>query len=139
MEARQGAAISGERFRRSVLTSLEPAKGTYIYDACVRDLAEKLDPRDPCGYRPWLRGALEYLRATYSLQSLRVLDLGCGKGELTVMLNLMGYDATGIDVSEGALRFARILAEENAVPLEKLVLGSGRQLPFGDRSFDVVM
>ena len=36
----------------------------------------------------------------------RVLDLGCGTGPLTAELAMLGYDVTGIDISDGMLAAA---------------------------------
>ena len=42
----------------------------------------------------------------------RVLDLGCGTGPLTTELSMLGYDVTGIDISEGMLDAARERAKK---------------------------
>ena len=42
----------------------------------------------------------------------RVLDLGCGSGPLTTELSMLGYDVTGIDISEGMLDAARERAKK---------------------------
>lgn len=74
--------------------------------------------------------------AHYGLRpSMRVLDVGCGKGFLVkdLMLECPGLEAFGIDVSRYAIREA---PEELA---GRLHLGSAETLPFADASFDCVL
>lgn len=120
------------------MASLSDAQGTYIYDAVVRDLNDKTSSADPCGYRAWLGGLLPYLINHFHLHGKRVLDVGCGAGELTTMMNMLGYDAVGLDVHERALSLARTLARENGIPPGRFVLVRGSKLPFPDASFDIV-
>jgi len=91
--------------------------GGYRYDGRWRALAESLIDR-------------------YGLNSGgRVLDVGCGKGHLlhdfTEMLP--GIEVAGIDVSRYAL--------DQAMPTVKAFLyhGSATDLPWQDRSFDLVV
>jgi ubiquinone/menaquinone biosynthesis C-methylase UbiE len=133
-----GEPLRSARFRAEVLAALEPARGTYIYEACLRDLDEKTSPEDPCGYRAWLSGVVDHCVKRREARTVRILDLGCGNGEFTVMLRLLGYDATGLDVNDRSLRLARLLASENGLPPESFVKGVAGRLPFDDKSFDLV-
>lgn len=58
----------------------------------------------------------EYGKGLVSLLSAgkgaRVLDLGCGRGELTAYLRSLGYDAEGMDASESQLEEAKRLFPE---------------------------
>ena len=132
-------AIVADRFREAVRRSLEPARGTYIYDSVVRDVEDKTSPLDPCGYCKWLRGLLAYCSEALGVGSPKILDLGCGAGELTTIMNLLGYDAVGADVSERALELARILADENHLSENRILKIEGRHLPFNDDTFDIVV
>lgn len=53
----------------------------------------------------------EYIHSVLSENGIKpgslVLDLGCGTGSLTRLLSSMGYDMTGIDISEEMLSCAR--------------------------------
>ncbi len=62
----------------------------------------------------------------------KILDVGCGVGVLVSEMIRLGYDPTGIDVNEAAIR--------NSVAPSRcfLVEDSGR-LPFAERSFDLVV
>lgn len=65
----------------------------------------------------------------------RVLDVGCGKGFLLYdfIQAMPGIEITGLDISSYAL--------ENAKPevKEKLQLAHAKNLPFEDKSFDLVL
>ncbi|MBE2939460.1 class I SAM-dependent DNA methyltransferase [Anoxybacillus flavithermus] len=45
----------------------------------------------------------------------RLLDLGCGTGELAIRLAEKGFDVTGVDLSEQMLTIAQMKAEERGV------------------------
>jgi Cyclopropane fatty acid synthase and related methyltransferases len=72
----------------------------------------------------------------------RVLDVGCGRGELVIHSAMRGADATGIDYAEEAVRIA---AETLATyPPEvqrqaRVLLMNARQMEFEDGSFDVAL
>ena len=40
-------------------------------------------------------------------ESGKILDLACGKGRHSVYLNSLGYDVTGVDLSENSIAFAK--------------------------------
>ncbi|WP_206098550.1 class I SAM-dependent methyltransferase [Paenibacillus montanisoli] len=66
-----------------------------------------------------------------------VLDIGCGMGRHALALAQLGYEVTGIDLSEALLRMAR---EHNAEErIKSLVQGDMRELPFADDSFDATV
>jgi SAM-dependent methyltransferase len=64
----------------------------------------------------------------------RGLDVGCGTGTLAGRLAASGLDMTGLDPSQGMLD---VLEETH--PGVRGVRGSGTQLPFEDRSFDLAI
>jgi SAM-dependent methyltransferase len=71
-----------------------------------------------------------------SLNGLRVLDVGCGRGRQLRMFLDMGArpdDLDGVDVHEPSLDIARSLA-----PHLRFSTYSGSALPFPDSSFDLV-
>jgi glycosyltransferase involved in cell wall biosynthesis/2-polyprenyl-3-methyl-5-hydroxy-6-metoxy-1,4-benzoquinol methylase len=73
---------------------------------------------------------------TRSPQTVRVLDIGCGKGNIALPLSEIGYEVTGIDFDAASIEEARDTARDmqlSAVFLE----GSFEQLH--GRQFDVVI
>jgi ubiquinone/menaquinone biosynthesis C-methylase UbiE len=72
-----------------------------------------------------------------SLAGLRILDVGCGRGD--IMRQLLEYGAdpellTGIDLLDDKVEMARRRA-----PHLKVICGSAARLPFPDSSFDFVL
>ncbi|HTZ85227.1 MAG TPA: class I SAM-dependent methyltransferase [Solirubrobacteraceae bacterium] len=65
---------------------------------------------------------------------LRVLDVGCGEGQLTAAIVEAGCAVLGIDLAEEPLRRAR----ERHPELELLRVEDDRPWPIADASFDVV-
>jgi len=130
--------LEAGRFRKALLDYLFPAKQMKLYDFWVKDHLEKLDLVD-AGYGRWLQRLLPFLVNRYGLQGKRVLDLGCGTGELTVRMNLLGFETVGIDVNEKALELAKILAVENGLPESIFVKSNTKRLPFAENSFDIVI
>ena len=79
--------------------------------------------------RSWRRQTINAL-ALHS--GTNVLDLACGTGDLVRQLHHRGYEAIGLDLSEGMLRAARDVAAP-------LVVGDAAVLPFAASSFDGVV
>jgi len=65
----------------------------------------------------------------------RVLEIGCGMGELAIGLSGKGYECVGIDVSE--VRIRRLQRFESGNLQFRRV--EGTKLPFPDQSFDVAI
>jgi len=63
----------------------------------------------------------------------RALDAGCGSGFQTALLEALGYESHGIDISPGLLAVARRRLKRPA-----LVLASLEALPYAGERFDVV-
>lgn len=74
--------------------------------------------RDPAG-PPWEIGgpqpALAAVLDAGIVRGPRVLDVGCGTGELAIALARRGYDVTGIDGSPVAIEKARANAARNGL------------------------
>lgn len=68
-----------------------------------------------------------------------VLDLGCGNGENTILLANRGAKVSGLDISDSLINLARRRMQVNGfVEGFEFFTGSAHELPFPDRSFDVV-
>jgi SAM-dependent methyltransferase len=67
----------------------------------------------------------------------RVIDVGCGTGELTIELARRGCDATGIDISPVAIEIARSKARSAGLAVSFQV-GDATRLPGIEGPFDAV-
>jgi SAM-dependent methyltransferase len=68
----------------------------------------------------------------------KVLDIGCGSGELSVWLASQGFEVVGIDFTEHAIRKAKIKHQINLENLAWQVIDICRQTP-GLAPFDVLI
>ncbi|GIN20060.1 MAG TPA: class I SAM-dependent methyltransferase [Bacillus bacterium] len=78
----------------------------YVYDHLMADAP----------YDDWLR-YLTKVTESYQAPGNRVLDLGCGTGELSIRLLKQGFDVTGVDVSEDMLAVSAEKADKEGVAL----------------------
>ena len=62
----------------------------------------------------------------------RILDNGCGTGILFEALSCERRQIFGLDISQNMLRYAQKKAE-------KIVLGDSQELPFRERTFDLIL
>ena len=69
------------------------------------------------------------------IQSMKVLELGCGTAYISAWMARRGARVTGIDLSEQQLATARRLQQLHNLQFE-LVQGNCEELPFEDSSFD---
>jgi ubiquinone/menaquinone biosynthesis C-methylase UbiE len=96
-------------------------------------------------YRRLPRGIPEAIRsAVFDATKIassqpRLLDIGCGTGRIGWPFVVAGDDYVGVDLSAGMLgEFAHRAATPDGGSA-RLVLADGRQLPFADAVFDVVL
>ncbi len=68
----------------------------------------------------------------------RVLDLACGAGGFSFLLEDLGFQVVGLDSSEAMLERAKEFARDKRSKVE-FVKGDARELPFEDSSFDYVL
>lgn len=83
-------------------------------------------------HESWIRPAIARLDL---LPGMKVLDLGCGHGMASVLLQQAGGQVTALDLSAGYLAEARQRARASAAPVA-FVQASGERLPFADACFD---
>lgn len=74
-----------------------------------------------------------------SARGLRVLDAGCGAGEIALALAPDAAGVTGFDLSFESVRLMGARAQRVGVPVPSGLVSVMEQLPFGDASFDVVV
>lgn len=85
-----------------------------------------------------LPGALEFLNRLQLAPGTRMLDAGCGAGQIAIPAARAGVDVTGIDIASNLIAHARAraAAENLKVRFEE---ADAEMLPFPDASFDVVV
>lgn len=74
--------------------------------------------------------------ASLSIERMRAasaLDVGTGTGVFAEAFSALGVSVTGIDVNAEFLEIARV-----HVPSARFLEGAAEEIPFGDRSFDLV-
>jgi SAM-dependent methyltransferase len=69
---------------------------------------------------------------------VRLLDVGCGTGELVIRAATTGASVTGCDLSPALVETARRQAAERGLSIE-LDVGDCENLPYEDSSFDAVV
>jgi ubiquinone/menaquinone biosynthesis C-methylase UbiE len=85
-------------------------------------------------HRAWSRLLADLAGST----SLRVLDLGCGTGFLSLLLAELGHQVTGVDIAPEMLERARHKAEA-AGSSATFHLGDVEQIEVDDESFDLIV
>ena len=68
----------------------------------------------------------------------KVLDVGCGPGEFTLLVGKSARTVVGVDSSRVALRLARKNLAKGGRRNVRFGYGEARRLPFADESFDLV-
>ena len=97
-------------------------------------------PIEPPAYTQRFLGNALRMMERQTPQGVRVLDVGCGRGDTVAWLLAHGWDAYGIDVSCDYLeRGQRYLRESGAAPGRLRALGEDLTYPFADASFDIVL
>lgn len=98
------------------------------------------------GYREFVASGGQVLpkRLTFALScsnirpDMRVLDVGCGRGEVLLWLAEHGARAYGIDYAWDALLLAKAALSLTGKSNYVISAANARRLPFADESFDLV-
>jgi SAM-dependent methyltransferase len=83
-------------------------------------------------------GALEILRGWNIPAGARMLDVGCGAGQIAIPASAAGVRVTGLDIATNLVEHARAEARRAGVDAT-FIEGDAEELPFPDGSFDVVV
>lgn len=71
----------------------------------------------------------------------KILDLGCGRGDLSIFLAKKGSDVIGIDYSKNAIEIAneKLFRENNFKGKLKFYLMDAKKISFEENEFDIVV
>lgn len=83
-------------------------------------------------------GALEFFDRLDLKPGTRLLDVGCGAGQLTLPAARRGIEVTGIDLAQNLVDQANERAQAEGLDV-RIEQGDAEALPYEDESFDVVM
>lgn len=97
------------------------------YDYWKDSFGKKLNPR--------LAYSLEIAKLK---KGEKVLDFGCGRGEMVVQSAIIGCETVGIDYSPESISLTKEAITKNKLKNCRAILTKGNKLPFREKSFDVV-
>jgi len=83
-------------------------------------------------------GAREFYERLRVSPGCRLLDVGCGSGQLALMAAKDGVEVTGVDIASNSVERARERAQAEGVQA-RFEEADAEALPFEDASFDVVV
>lgn len=82
--------------------------------------------------------AVEFVGRLDIKPGMKVLDVACGSGNLSIPAAKNGADVTGIDIADNLVEAAKKRAAELGLDI-KFEQGDAEAMPYADNSFDVVM
>ncbi|MBP2241698.1 SAM-dependent methyltransferase [Cytobacillus eiseniae] len=82
-------------------------KFAYLYDELMRDVP----------YDKWVE-LVQRKAEKYVVQGSKMLDLACGTGKLSIKLAEVGFEMTGVDLSDDMLMVAQSKAAEKGLPMQ---------------------
>lgn len=88
---------------------------------------------------PRLKKIVSFLRIK---PGLRVLDIGCGRGELVLWAAAQGAEAVGIDYSSEAIKLAKLARSKQAKKIQertKFLHMDAKKLDFDNGAFDLIL
>lgn len=83
-------------------------------------------------------GALAFLERLAVAPGTRMLDVGCGAGQIAIPAARAGVDVTGVDIASNLVAHARARAEAEHVNA-RFDEGDAEMLPYEDATFDLVV
>lgn len=85
------------------------------------------------------RREMRMLERCVPIEGARLLEIGCGSGRLTRRLAARTSSLLGFDTTHETVKNAHRLMPERLRQSARVVVASGVQIPFRDRSFDVTL
>lgn len=83
-------------------------------------------------------GALEFLQRLSIEPGTRMLDVGCGAGQIAIPAARAGVQVTGVDIASNLIQRARARAEAEGLEAS-FDEGDAEMLPYQDAEFDLVV
>lgn len=90
-------------------------------------------------FEPRFKEIIKYFKIN---QGMKLLDIGCGRGELVFFAAKHGAEATGIDYSKEAIRLANILKNKKSIEIRrkmKFYVMDAKKLKFPNSFYDTVI
>jgi 2-polyprenyl-3-methyl-5-hydroxy-6-metoxy-1,4-benzoquinol methylase len=123
-----------------MVPELHKRREYYDHENVYRRIRER-------GYKGWdppdelekLDHLEEFLTSKYAPSPGRAIDLGCGGGEISILLAKHGWQVVGIDYSETAIEMARDNAQGFNLPVEFIVGDVTKALLIESKSFSLVL
>jgi SAM-dependent methyltransferase len=88
--------------------------------------------------KPMEPGALEFLNRLHVPPGTRMLDIGCGAGQIAIPAARNGVHVTGVDIAPNQIEHARARAQAEGLKAQ-FIEGDAEAIPYEDASFDLVV
>ena len=77
---------------------------------------------------------------SYLIEGQKVLEVGCGNGDLSIEIAKKGFDVTGLDISNAGIHQAIQQAKtDNLYTKTNFLVGDGSRMAFPDNTFDSII
>ncbi len=117
----------------SLMSADDPNYWEGVYSSKERYTGEKVTTEENNGESEFLKEILE------AVPEKRVLDLGCGLGDVALKMGTRANEVIGVDVSQVALSHAQKKLEQAQVSNVRFQPADANKLPFPTETFDVVV
>ena len=88
--------------------------------------------------KSYAKGAADFVHSLNLKPGMRVLDVACGTGNLSLPAARLGAVVTGVDIAPNLIEQARANAEREGLTVQ-FDEGDAENLPYADASFDAVI
>jgi len=85
----------------------------------------------------WM-GESEIINRYFTKKGATILDVGCGTGRTTIPLHKLGFQVTGVDLTEAMIQTAKEIATSENLDISYQI-GDATALTFEDNSFEYIL
>ena len=125
-----------------MIVSLQDSAGRIVEKVGIKEQMERIYRDIPLDKIPWnLETPPEVLVTAVTAnisKTCKVIELGCGAGNYVIHFSKLGYDCTGVDISENAIRLAGISASTAGAGCKFIVADVTGDLSEWASTFDFV-